>query len=97
MSKEVMEKGLNVDSSDEDIAKLYQTADAMLAIIVIDLPNDVRDKLRIDQKTAIVEAFTTVASKKRAEKATGERESQKTTDDSSPGSEDSTEAHSATG
>lgn len=84
---------------EEEVAGIEVAANNTLAIIVIDLPDAVRDKLRLTQKTAIVQAFMTVASKRRAAKATEEgRESQKTTDGSSQGSSDSTSTEaSATG
>jgi len=100
LANELVEKGkgLNIDSSPADIARIESATNETLAIIVLSLPDEVRDKLRQSQKTSIVEAFTAVASKKRAAKATEEeKESQKTSDGSSPGSDASTEARSATG
>ena len=96
LSSEVAEKRSSL--VEEDAGRVETAANDVLAIIVVDLPDDIRDKLRLSQKTAIVEAFTAVASRKRAEKATEqERESQKTMDGSSPGSSDSTGDPSATG
>jgi hypothetical protein len=92
LSKKVIERGMSIDSTEQDMAEIEAFANDVLGIIVLEFPPEVRDKLSTLQKFSIVQAFTTVASSKRAGSAAGERkeEGQPTTDGSSPGSSDST-------
>jgi hypothetical protein len=92
MSKKVMEREIDIDSTEEEMAEIEGFANHMLAIILVDLPPEVRDKLSSTQKIRIVSAFTTVASSKRAG-AKAEEES-RTGEGSSQGSEGSTGDHS---
>lgn len=91
-SKKVLEKGLDIDSTEEEMAEIEGFANQILAIILIDLPPETRDKLSTMQKFQIVQAFTSAASSKRAgTKAEG---GNPTTEGSLQGSEGSTEAPS---
>ena len=91
-SKKVVEKGLDIDSTEEEMGEVEGFSNQMLAIILIDLPSEVRDKLTATQKLQVVQAFTTVASLKRAG---AKAEESRTGEGSLQGSEDSTEDHSA--
>lgn len=91
-SKKVVEKGLDIDSTEEEMGEVEGFSNQMLAIILIDLPSEVRDKLTATQKLQVVQAFTTVASLKRAG---AKAEESRTGEGSSQGSADSTEAPSA--
>ena len=98
LSKAVMEHGITEDSTEDDVLRVEAFANEVLAIVVIDLPEDVRDKLSTLHKFQIVQAFMTVASSKRAGTVTGEngKGSQLITGGLSPGSGVSTEATSPT-
>ena len=96
MSKEMMDRGFGGDdATDEDIARIENYADESLNIMVVDLPREVRDRLPVMWKFKIVQAFTTVASSKRAGTVTEKNEgSQPTTGGLSQGSVASTEGPS---
>ena len=72
LSKEIAEKGISDEATEEEMTKVEGYVNSILDTIVIDLKADVRDKLHPDQKFAIVTAFTTAASLRRAE-ATAEK------------------------
>lgn len=91
-SKKVLEKGLDIDSTEEEMAEIEGFANQILAIILIDLPPEIRDKLSTMQKFQVVQAFTSAASSKRA--GTKAEQESPTTEGSLQGSEDSTEAPS---
>jgi hypothetical protein len=90
MSQKVIDKGLNADSTEEDMAEIEGFANQVLSLIVVELPDDIRDKLKTPQKFQIVQAFTAAASSRRAGTKAGETGSQPITAGSSPGSSDST-------
>jgi hypothetical protein len=91
-SKKVLEKGLDIDSTEEEMAEIEGFANQILAIILIDLPPEIRDKLSTMQKFQVVQAFTSAASSKRA--GTKAEQGSPTTEGSLQGSEGSTEAPS---
>jgi hypothetical protein len=91
-SKKVVEKGLSIDSSEEEMAEVEGFSNQMLDIILVGLPPEVRDKLTATQKLQIMQAFTTAASLRRAG---AKAEESRTGEGSSQGSADSTEAPSA--
>jgi hypothetical protein len=91
-SKKVLEKGLDIDSTEEEMAEIEGFANQILAIILIDLPPEIRDKLSTMQKFQVVQAFTSAASSKRA--GTKAEQESPTTEGSLQGSEGSTEAPS---
>jgi hypothetical protein len=94
LGRAVVDKGFDLDATEEDIQRIEEFANEALEIIVVDLPNEIRDKLTTLWKFRIVQAFTDVASSKRAGTATEETEkgSLPTTGGSSPGSDASTGA-----
>ena len=77
LSKEVAEKGISEEATEDDMTKVETYINSILDTIVIGLLADVRDKLKPDQKFAIVTAFTTAASSRRA---AAQAETQPTTD-----------------
>jgi hypothetical protein len=96
MSKTVLDSGISADSTEEEMVEVEKYADECLAIIVLDLPPATLGLLTTVQKFAIVRAFTTAAAQRRA-KTAAEEVAPPTTEGSSPGSIDSTEAVSASG
>lgn len=66
LSKEISEKGVSQDATEEDMIKVENYVNSVLDTIVIGLKADVRDRLKYDQKFAIVNAFTAAAASRRA-------------------------------
>ena len=96
LSKTVLDGGLTVETTDEEILAIEGYANEILGMIVIGLPDAIRDLLTVQMKFSIVRAFTTAASARRAAAQAG-KEELPTADSSSQGSSGSTEAPSSDG
>jgi len=86
--------GIGAEAGEEDMKKVEQFVADIITTVVIGMTGPLLDKLTTAQKLQIVSAFTAVTSSKRARAETGKEGSQPTTDGSSRGSDDSTEAAS---
>ncbi len=96
LAQEISNAGKPEAQVTEEEAKRFEDfANEMLAIVVIGLPDEMRDKLTIRKKYQIVSAFNALASQKWSTEV-GEGSS-KTSDGSSQGSADSTGVPSASG
>lgn len=73
------------DDPEQAIDELDSALNEVLSILMVDLPDEVRDQLSFSHKTAILQAFSGLV----AEEAAGDPTS---TPSQSPGSNDSTEA-----
>jgi hypothetical protein len=78
------------DATEEQLLEIESSVDAIIRIIVADIPQDVLDKLNWKHKFSILSAFMTVASSRRAGAMAGGNGSLQTTEGSSQGSGGST-------
>ncbi len=96
LSKTLNLKGLAEEATEEDVREIDRFADEILALILVDMPQEIVGKFTTAQKFLIVQAFTTAATARRAG-AAGKTESPLTAGNSLPDSNGSTGADSGIG
>jgi hypothetical protein len=85
------------DATEEQMEAAEDSIDGIVDLVMIDLPAEKKKKLRPDQRLAIISAFMTAASSRRAGTKAGGNGNPPTMAESSPGSGGSTAELSQTG